>query len=44
MKELKKETGVVGIFQGFTKDELQLAASKEVKNEQSQLQGKTEED
>ena len=41
---IKKETGVVGIFQGFTKDELQLAASKEVKNEQSQLQGKTEED
>ena len=41
---IKKETGVVGIFQGFTKDELQLAASKEVKNEQSQLRGKTEED
>ena len=44
---IKKETGVVGLFQGFTKDELQLAASKEVTNgkeqELSRLQGKSRE-
>jgi hypothetical protein len=41
---IKKETDVVGIFQGFTRDELQLAENREVSSEQSQLPDEVRED
>ncbi len=41
---IKKETGIVGVFQGFTTEEIEAVQRKELQsNGQSQLQGETRE-